>query len=85
MGAPSFHGRILKGSIRLGGCKDALWGEMKSILSICLDQIDRLMCNTNSGSEFFEDVVQFCRTDDLPPVIREKLFYRNAAQFFTIP
>jgi hypothetical protein len=24
MGAPSFHGRILKGSIRFGGLKDAL-------------------------------------------------------------
>jgi hypothetical protein len=61
------------------------WGEMKSILSTCPDQIDRLMCNTDSGSEFFEDVVQFCRTDDVPPAIREKLFYRNTAQFFTIP
>jgi predicted metal-dependent TIM-barrel fold hydrolase len=60
------------------------WGEMKSILSICPDQIDRIMCNTDSGSEFFEDVVKFCRTDDLPLAIREKVFYRNAAQFFTL-
>jgi len=60
------------------------WDEMKRIVSMCSDRIDRIMCNTDSGSAFFEDAVQFSRTDDLPAAIREKLFYRNAARFFTI-
>jgi hypothetical protein len=60
------------------------WDEMKRIVSICSDRIHRIMCNTDSGSTFYEDAVQLSRTGDLPEAIREKLFYRNAAQFFTI-
>jgi len=60
------------------------WGEMKRIVSICSDRIDRIMCNTDSGIAFFEDMVQYSRSDDLPEAIREKLFYLNAARFFTI-
>jgi predicted metal-dependent TIM-barrel fold hydrolase len=60
------------------------WEDMKHIVSICSGQIDCIMCNTDSGSAFYEDVVQFSRSDNLPETIREKLFYRNAARFFKI-
>lgn len=60
------------------------WDEMKRMVSICSNRIDRIMCNTDSGSSFFEDAVQSSRTDDLPGPIREKLFHDNAALFFTL-
>jgi len=58
--------------------------EMKRIVSLCPDRIDRIMCNTDSDAAFFEDAVQASRADDMPESVREKLFYRNAAAFFTI-
>lgn len=45
---------------------------------------DRMMCNTDSGSVFYENVVQLRRTGDVSSSIRDKLFYRNAARFFSI-
>ncbi|UCF90609.1 MAG: TatD family hydrolase [Desulfobacterales bacterium] len=59
--------------------------EMKRIVSICPDRIDRVMCNTDSGSAFFEDLVHLCGRRDLPEAIRVKLSYRNAARFFALP
>ena len=61
------------------------WDEMTRIVSMCSDRIDRVMCNTDSGREFFEDVVRFGRTDDLPGSVTQKLFLLNAARFFTLP
>jgi predicted metal-dependent TIM-barrel fold hydrolase len=60
------------------------WGDMKRIVSICSDRIDRIMCNTDSGSTFYEEVVQFGRSGDLPETIRERIFHRNAARFFNL-
>ncbi|MFH2044890.1 MAG: TatD family hydrolase [Pseudomonadota bacterium] len=60
------------------------WDEMKKIVSTHSDKIDRIMCNTDSGTEFFEDVLQFKNSDDVPADISEKIFYLNAAQFFKI-
>jgi predicted metal-dependent TIM-barrel fold hydrolase len=60
------------------------WEDMGCIVSTCSDRIDRIMCNTDSGSDFYEDVVQFSRSDKLTETIRENLFYRNAARFFKI-
>ena len=60
------------------------WGEMKNIVSIYSDQIDRIMCNTDSAVRFFEDAVQCSRSDDMAEDIREKIFYSNAARFFKI-
>lgn len=58
--------------------------ELKHIVSTCSDRIDRIMCNTDSGSAFFEDLVLFSRSHDLPEAVRKKLFYGNAARFFKI-
>lgn len=60
------------------------WAEMKNILSIYPDRIDRIMCNTDSGTEFFEDVLKFRYFTDVPADVREKIFYLNASQFFKI-
>lgn len=60
------------------------WDELKRIAAMNSDQIDRIMCNTDSGSVFFEDVVQFSHSDNMSEAVRTKLFYDNAAQCFTI-
>jgi uncharacterized protein len=60
------------------------WDEMKDIVSIYSSRVDRIMCNTDSAVTFYEDVVEHSRSDDMPESIREKIFYDNAARFFTI-
>lgn len=60
------------------------WDELKRIVSMCPGKIDRIMCNTDSGSEFCEDLVQASRSNDLPEEIRDKIFYKNAALFFNL-
>jgi predicted metal-dependent TIM-barrel fold hydrolase len=60
------------------------WPEMTRIVSIHADQVDRIMCNTDSGSMFFEDAVRCRHRDDLPEALREKLFYLNASTFFNL-
>lgn len=58
------------------------WEDMKRIVTICQDQIDRIMCNTDSGGAFFEDLVQLGDNRDLPDTIRDKIFHKTAARFF---
>lgn len=60
------------------------WDEMKHITSIYSGDIDRIMCNTDSGSRFCEDAVRLSRSRDMPEDIRERLFYGNAAGFYKI-
>jgi len=62
----------------------ASWDEMRHMASICSDRICRIMCNTDSATNFYEDVVQLSRSNDLPGPIRESLFCRNAAHFFNV-
>lgn len=59
------------------------WAEMKQMASACSAALDRIMCNTDSGSLFFEDVVTLSRAEDLPETIRRRLFHDNAARFFS--
>lgn len=60
------------------------WPEMKRIATTHADQIDRIMCNTDSGSMFFENAVRCRHSDDLPEALREKLFSLNASIFFNL-
>ncbi|MBU1052643.1 MAG: TatD family hydrolase [Proteobacteria bacterium] len=60
------------------------WDDMKNIVSTHSDKIDRIMCNTDSGTKFFEDVLKFKNFYGVPADISEKIFYLNAAQFFKI-
>lgn len=61
------------------------WEEMHQMVSLCPDHLDRIMCNSDSGYRFYEDVVQYSRADDLGGQIRAKLFYDNALRFFRCP
>lgn len=60
------------------------WDELKRIVARHGDQTGRIMCNTDSGSEFYDDVVRFSRNEDLPETIRERLFHLNAARFYSL-
>lgn len=60
------------------------WEEMKGIVAGSSAFLDRIMCNTDSGSMFFEDAVRYSRSPELPEGIREKLFRQNALRFFSL-
>lgn len=60
------------------------WRELKQIVARHGDQTDRIMCNTDSGGEFYDDVVRLSRNDDLPETTRELLFHLNAARFYSL-
>lgn len=60
------------------------WSELKQIVSNNSDQINRIMCNTDSGGRFFEDLVRHRYSEDLPEDILSRLFWGGAAQFFGI-
>jgi predicted metal-dependent TIM-barrel fold hydrolase len=60
------------------------WDELKDIVARHADQIGRIMCNTDSGGEFYNDVIRLSRNDELPEMIRDQIFHLNAARFFSI-
>lgn len=45
---------------------------------------DRIMCNTDSSREFFEDLILASRSAKLKPQVAENIFFATAAQFFGI-
>lgn len=59
--------------------------ELRQIALTFSDRIDRIMCNTDSGSAFFEDLVRFSRSSGLPPHVRKMLAGSNAARFYALP
>ena len=58
--------------------------ELEGIAHRWADRIGHIMCNTDSGSDFFEDAVLLSRSRDLPGAVRRKIFCSNAAGFFSI-
>jgi hypothetical protein len=60
------------------------WTELKKIISICSNQIDKIICNTDSGSAFYDDLVKYYQINYFPQEVNEKLFHHNAARFFCI-
>lgn len=60
------------------------WGELKQIVARHGKDTRRIMCNTDSGGEFYDDVVRLSRNDDLPETTRELLFHLNAVRFYSI-
>lgn len=58
------------------------WHEMKIIIDEQQHRIERIMVNTDSGSELYDDVVNYRYSQDLPEEILQKLFFSNAARFY---
>lgn len=46
--------------------------------------IDHIMCNTDSGSVFYEDLVHAAQSADLDSELKKKLLFENAARFFQL-
>lgn len=60
------------------------WQEMRRIVANHPDCLDRIMCNTDSGSPFYDDVVRYRSAGDLPETVRDRIFFSNAARFFNV-
>ena len=61
------------------------WDALKQIAAGETNRVDRIMVNTDSGRDFFDDVVRCRRNDDLPESVRECLFGHTASLFFSLP
>lgn len=46
--------------------------------------LDRIMCNTDSGTSFYEDLVTACREGQIETHAAKRIFHDNAARFFGI-
>lgn len=80
-------GQVLDAGFRAGVTLSPVktsWRELKQIVARHGDKTDRIMCNTDSGGDFYDDVVRLSRNDDLPGTTRELLFHLNAARFYSI-
>lgn len=61
------------------------WDEMKRIVAGESARLGRIMGNTDSGSEFFEDVVRCRRGHDLSEPLLASLFHDAAKRFYRLP
>lgn len=58
--------------------------ELKQIISKYSHHITHIMCNTDSGRDFFEDEVRYSLTKNLDQAISQLIFRDNAARFYGI-
>jgi predicted metal-dependent TIM-barrel fold hydrolase len=58
--------------------------EVKDIVSRYKNYLSRIMLNTDSGSQFYENLYTFIQSDDLDREINEKITRSNAERFFRI-
>ena len=58
------------------------WDALREIARIEADRLDRIMVNTDSGTDFYEDAVCFRHDEALPEKVRKQLFHASAARFF---
>ncbi|MCP4688840.1 MAG: hypothetical protein GY859_12370, partial [Desulfobacterales bacterium] len=49
------------------------------------DKLERIMCNTDSGTRFHEDLLKASQSNDIAGAVKERIFYKNASRFFGIP
>lgn len=58
--------------------------ELVEMIDLFGRQSDRIMCNTDSSREFFEDFVNASRSEKIEKGIAENIFYGTASRFFGI-
>jgi predicted metal-dependent TIM-barrel fold hydrolase len=59
--------------------------ELNRMLRCHAAETDKIMCNTDSGRDFFEDLVLTALSGEIDRKIAENVFYNTAARFFGIP
>lgn len=57
-------------------------GQLSLIVKEYEGELDRIMCNTDSGEVFYEELYMFCRSKQFPEAMRHMLSHHNAARFF---
>ena len=58
------------------------WGGLKKMVNAESPRVERIMVNTDSGSDFYEDLVHCAGRADLSDDLRRQLFHDTAARFF---
>ncbi len=56
--------------------------ELAQIVAEHAGQLDKIMCNTDSGAMFFEDLIDYYEDEDFPADVRQALAFENARNFF---
>jgi len=56
--------------------------ELADILDKFPDKINKIMCNSDSGTEFYEDFFNFANSEDFSADVRQCLSCDNTAEFF---
>ncbi|QTA91932.1 TatD family hydrolase [Desulfonema magnum] len=57
--------------------------DLEKIVSHHPEDLQRILCNTDSGTVFYEDIYMLYRSDAFLPDMRNKLTFENAFYFFT--
>ena len=60
------------------------WHSLPALVETHADAIDRIMCNTDSGTTFHEDLVRAAAAGQIDPAAAGKIFHNNAAIFFNL-
>lgn len=85
---PETIGPVLKGGyqagITLSSVKTSL-ADLKQILDRHTGQLDMIMCNTDSGVVFYENLVDFYNDDRFSAEMKKALAFENANAFFINP
>jgi hypothetical protein len=58
--------------------------DVKEIVSRYGNYLSRIMLNTDSGTQFYDDLFTFIQSDELVREIKEKITRSNAERFFRI-
>ncbi|MGD9873915.1 MAG: TatD family hydrolase [Kiritimatiellia bacterium] len=67
--------------VTLSPVKSSL-ADLLMIVRTRLDCIGRIMCNTDSGADFHEDLAEAAASETFAPAVRDALFGGSAADFF---
>ncbi|MDM8526226.1 TatD family hydrolase [Desulfococcaceae bacterium HSG8] len=59
--------------------------DLEQIIRQHSENSERIMCNTDSGTVFYEDIYQLYASEAFPPTIRKGLAFANASRFFLLP
>jgi len=68
--------------VTLSPIKTSLY-DLKRIVNEYPLYLHRIMCNTDSGMVFYEDMYHLYRSKEFLPEVKNKLTFENAYQFFT--
>ncbi len=60
------------------------FNDLKKIIDRYPEYQDRIMCNTDSGSDFYEDLNTFINDSSFPENVRNRFARENAAAFFNL-